>query len=41
MDDMVFLNLLYDYYQSFNKNERSILEHDQFFNYENTIIIPK
>lgn len=40
MDDMVFLNLIYDYYQSFNKNERSILEHDQFFNYENTISFP-
>ena len=36
MDDMTFLNQIYDYY--YNKND--VLEHDQFFNYPNSQPFP-
>lgn len=41
MDDMKFLDYIYDYYYYKNyKDEISVVEHDQFFNYSNAISFP-
>lgn len=39
MDDMTFLNNIYDYYYDYGK-KHMILEHDQFFNYPYSIPFP-